>query len=66
MLQSLLYLTVSFLASVAGAICGIGGGMAGRAVNKQMANAAVDKLFMGLMVVIILISVSNTARYSIG
>lgn len=48
-------------------ICGgIGGGMAGRAVNKRMDNAAVDKLFMGLMVIIILISVSNTVRYSMG
>lgn len=48
-------------------ICGgIGGGMAGRVVNKRMDNAAVDKLFMGLMVVIILISVFNTVRYSIG
>ena len=64
--QSLLYLIVSFLASVAGAICGIGGGMAGRVVNKRMDSAAVDKLFMGLMVVIILISVFNTVRYSIG
>ncbi|MDE6588970.1 MAG: sulfite exporter TauE/SafE family protein [Oscillospiraceae bacterium] len=48
-------------------VCGgIGGGMAGRAVNKRMDNAAVDKLFMGLMVVIILISISNTVRYSAG
>ena len=46
-------------------ICGgIGGGMAGRAVNKRMDNAAVDRLFMGLMMVIILISVSNAVRYS--
>lgn len=56
---SLIYFIVSFLASVAGAICGIGGGMAGRAWNKRMDHAAVDKLFMGLMVVIILISISN-------
>ena len=48
-------------------VCGgIGGGMAGRAVNKRMDNTAVDKLFMGLMVVIILISISNAVRYSIG
>ncbi len=46
-------------------ICGgIGGGMAGRAVNKRMDNAAVDKLFMGLMGVIIFVSVYNAVRYS--
>lgn len=48
-------------------ICGgIGGGVAGRAVNKRMDNAAVDKLFMGLMAVIIFISVYNAVRYSVG
>lgn len=48
-------------------VCGgIGGGMAGRAVNKRMDNAAVDKLFMCLMIVIIFISIFNTVQYSIG
>ena len=48
-------------------VCGgIGGGMAGRMVNKRISGAAVDKLFMALMAVIILISVYNTIRYSIG
>lgn len=46
-------------------VCGgIGGGMAGRTVNKRISSAAVDKLFMALMVVIIFISVYNTVRYS--
>jgi len=62
MLRSLIYPAVSFLASVADAIRGIGGGMAGRAASKRM----VDKLFTGLMAVIILMSISNAARYSIG
>lgn len=47
-------------------VCGgIGGGMAGRAINKKIDGAAVDKLFMALMVVIIFISVYNTVRYSV-
>ena len=48
-------------------VCGgIGGGIVGRLVNKRISVAAVDKLFMGLMGVIILISVYNTVRYSVG
>lgn len=48
-------------------ICGgIGGGMAGRAVNKKISGAAVDKLFMVLMGIIICISVYNAVRYSVG
>lgn len=43
---------------------GIGGGVVGRMLNKKLDNAAVDKLFMGLMAVIILISVYNTVRYA--
>ena len=45
---------------------GIGGGIAGRIVNKRMDNAAVDKLFIGLMVLIIAISIYNTVRYTAG
>ena len=41
---------------------GIGGGIAGRALNKKMDNRAVDKLFIGLMGVIIGICVYNTVR----
>lgn len=43
---------------------GIGGGIAGRFVNKKMDNKAVDKLFIGLMVVIIGISIWNTWKYA--
>ena len=42
---------------------GILGSMVGRAMNKKMNNAAVDKLFIGMMSVIILISVYNAVRY---
>ena len=42
---------------------GILGSMSGRAVNKKMDNAAVDKLFIGMMAVIILISVYNSVKY---
>ena len=43
---------------------GIGGGMAGRKLNKKLDNTAVDKLFIGLMVVIIGISIYNAIRYT--
>ncbi len=52
---------MALLLMVAG---GIGGGMVGRKLNRRLDNAAVDKLFMGLMVVIICISVYNTLRYA--
>lgn len=42
---------------------GILGGMAGRAANKRLDNAAVDKLFVGLMAVIIGINVYNVWQY---
>ena len=42
---------------------GILGGMAGRAANKRLDNAAVDKLFIGLMAVIIGINVYNVWQY---
>ena len=41
---------------------GIGGGIAGRALNKKMDNQAVDKLFICLMAVIIGICVYNAIR----
>ena len=43
---------------------GIGGGIIGRALNKRMDARAVDKLFMGLMAVIIAISVYNFLQYT--
>ncbi len=42
---------------------GIGGGMAGRAINKRIDASAVDKLFTCLMAVIIFISIYNFFRY---
>lgn len=44
---------------------GLLGSMSGRAINKKMDNAAVDKLFIGMMSVIILISVYNSVKYLI-
>ena len=43
---------------------GIGGGMIGRAFNKRMDNKAVDKLFIGLMVIIMGISLYNVYQYT--
>lgn len=43
---------------------GIGGGMVGRKINKKMDNKAVDKLFLCLMAVIILISCYNAVKYA--
>lgn len=54
-------LDVALLAGMA--VCGILGGIAGRAVNKHINDAAVDKLFCCLMVAIILISGFNVVRY---
>ena len=42
---------------------GIGGGMAGRRVNKRIEGSVVDKLFVGVMVLIIVISVYNMWNY---
>lgn len=47
---------VTLILMVAG---GIGGGIVGRSLNKRMDNRAVDKLFVGLMAVIVLICVYN-------
>lgn len=41
---------------------GIGGGIVGRKLNKKMDNRAVDKLFIGLMVLIVGICVYNALR----
>lgn len=51
---------VSLILMVAG---GIGGGMLGRVFNKKMDNKAVDKLFMGLMFIIMAISLYNVFQY---
>ena len=47
------------------ALGGIGGGIVGRKLNKRMDNTMVDRLFVGLMVVIILICVYNAWRYTV-
>ena len=41
---------------------GIGGGIVGRKLNKKMDNRAVDKLFIGLMILIVTICVYNAIR----
>ena len=43
---------------------GLFGGMAGRKINRRINAATVDRLFIGLMAVIILISLYNTWQYS--
>ncbi|ETP72951.1 putative permease [Lachnospiraceae bacterium JC7] len=43
---------------------GVLGGMLGRKVNKKINNETVEKLFAGLMVLIIGISIFNSLRYS--
>lgn len=45
---------------------GIGGGVAGRALNRRMDDRAVERLFILLMAAIILISIFNSWRYSVG
>ena len=45
---------------------GIGGGIVGRLLNKKMDNKAVDKLFIGLMVLIVGICVYNAVRAFMG
>ena len=51
---------ISLVVMVAG---GIGGGIVGRKINKKIDGAAVEKLFICLMAVIIAISIWNTYRY---
>ena len=43
---------------------GIGGGIVGRTLNRRMDNKAVDKLFIGLMAVIICICLYNIWQYA--
>ncbi len=45
---------------------GILGGIVGRKINKQIDSKAVDRLFIGLMIVIIGISIFNAWRYLAG
>lgn len=43
--------------------CGISGGLAGSKINKKIDNKTVDKLFIGLMGLIICINIYNIFRY---
>ena len=43
---------------------GIGGGIIGRKLNRKMENQSVERLFIGLMALIICISLFNTWRYA--
>jgi len=45
------------------ALGGIGGGMAGRVLNKKLSTEQVDKLFVMLIIVIIGISCYNAWRF---
>ena len=45
-------------------VCGgIGGGMVGRKINKKIDGSTVDKLFIGLMVVMILVNIYNIFKF---
>ena len=44
--------------------CGIAGGIVGRAINRRIDDAAVNRLFVGLMVVICGICCYNVWRYA--
>ena len=44
-------------------IDGIAGGICGRAINKKIEAKTVDKLFIGLMVVMIVINVYNIYKF---
>lgn len=58
-----IFILISFLASVIGCICGILGGVVGRKI-KEIDNAAVDKLFIGLLTVIMFVCVYNYMQFS--
>lgn len=45
---------------------GIGGGIVGRKLNRKMDNQAVDKLFIVLMVLIVIICIYNACRAMLG
>lgn len=51
------------LALVLMVLGGLLGSMSGRKLNKKMDNSAVDKLFIGMMAIIIMISIYNSLKY---
>lgn len=44
--------------------CGILGGIVGSKVNRKITNRTVDKLFLGLIVIIIFVNIYNIVRYT--
>lgn len=44
---------------------GVGGGFLGSAISRKLTNDGVDKLFSGVMLVIILVSCYNFVRFVI-
>ena len=42
---------------------GIGGGICGRKISAKISNSTTDKLFIGLLALIVLISVYNFSKY---
>lgn len=60
--MTFLVAAIAFFASAIGTICG-SGGFAGCKVNSRIDDRAVDKLIIGLMVVIMGICVFNMIKY---
>ena len=46
------------------AVCGVLGGIAGRCVNRRIPSATVDRLFIGMMGLILAICVYNYLRFT--
>lgn len=44
--------------------CGILGGIVGAKINKKLTNCVVDKLFLGLILIIIFVNIYNIFRYT--
>ena len=65
-LQTLITRTVpdvSLLLLLGMVAAGLLGGIAGRSINKKIDDNVVNKLFIALMAVIILINIYNTVKY---
>ncbi len=59
------YVGVDLMLLAAMVVCGILGGIVGRKVNAKIDDKTVDKLFMGLMVLIILINAYNIWKFAL-
>jgi len=62
-IQSLCLAAVTLMTLILMICGGIGGGIAGRAVSKRIKDSTVDKLFVVLIAIIILISLYNAWNY---